>query len=295
MYTLIVVLPLIGFLLAALGGFYFGREGVSLLVCVGQIIVLGCVGLAVYEVIFCNAPVLVHLWDWLLVDGYALSFGLWFDRLTCVMLLIIVTISAAVHVYSVGYMAEDPYATRFMGYLSLFSFFMIVLVTADNFLQMFMGWEGVGLCSYLLINFWHKRVQANKAALKAMIINRIADVLLLLGILLILLTFKTLDFQVVFQLVPLVAQEPLFILGLGLAKLEVIGFFLLLGAVGKSAQLGLHLWLPDAMEGPTPVSALLHAATMVTAGVFLIVRCSFIFEQCPNLLFFMALLGALTS
>lgn len=139
MYSLIVVLPLIGFLLAALGGFYFGREGVSLLVCVGQILVLGFVGLAVYEVIFCNAPVLVHLWDWILVDGYVLSFGLWFDRLTCVMLLIIVSISVCVHVYSVGYMAEDPYLTRFMGYLSLFTFFMIVLVTADNFLQMFIG------------------------------------------------------------------------------------------------------------------------------------------------------------
>lgn len=295
MYGLIVVLPLIGFLLAALGGFYFGRDGVSLLVCVGQIIVLGLVGLAVYEVIFCNAPVLVPLWDWIVVDGYVLSFGLWFDRLTCVMLLIIVSISTCVHIYSVGYMAEDPYVTRFMGYLSLFTFFMIVLVTADNFLQMFIGWEGVGLCSYLLINFWHKRVQANKAALKAMILNRIADVLFLLAILLILITFKTLDFLVVFQLVPLAAQEQIFFLGMVLRKLDLIGFFLLMGAVGKSAQLGLHLWLPDAMEGPTPVSALLHAATMVTAGVFLVVRCSFIFEQCPNLLFFIALLGAMTS
>jgi len=295
MYGLIVVLPLIGFLLAALGGFYFGREGVSLLVCVGQIFLLGVVGLAVYEVIFCNAPVWVPLWDWIVVDGYVLSFGLWFDSLTCVMLFIIVSISACVHIYSVGYMAEDPYVTRFMGYLSLFTFFMIVLVTADNFLQMFLGWEGVGLCSYLLINFWHKRVQANKAALKAMILNRIADVLFLLGILLILITFKTLDFLVVFQLVPLVAQERILFLGMVLGKLDLIGFFLLLGAVGKSAQLGLHLWLPDAMEGPTPVSALLHAATMVTAGVFLVVRCSFIFEQCPNLLFFIALLGAMTS
>lgn len=139
MYSLIVVLPLLGFLLAALGGFYFGREGISLLVCVGQILVLCLVGLAVYEVIFCNAPVWVHLWDWLVVDGYVVTFGLWFDRLTCVMLLIIVSISTCVHVYSVGYMAEDPYVTRFLGYLSLFTFFMIVLVTADNFLQMFMG------------------------------------------------------------------------------------------------------------------------------------------------------------
>lgn len=153
----------------------------------------------------------------------------------------------------------------------------------------------MGLCSYLLINFWHKRVQANKAALKAMILNRVADVLFLLAILLILVTFKTLDFLVVFQLVPLVAPEKIFFLGMVLGKLDLIGFFLLLGAVGKSAQLGLHLWLPDAMEGPTPVSALLHAATMVTAGVFLIVRCSVLFEHCPNLLFFIALLGAMTS
>lgn len=190
------------------------------------------------------------------------------------MLLIIGTIATCVQVYSVGYMAEDPYLTRFMGYLALFTFFMLVLVSADNFLQMFIGWEGVGLCSYLLINFWHKRIQANKAALKAMIINRIADVLLTLGIILVFLTFKTLDYMVVFQLIPLMAEERLFFLGGSWRTIDLICFFFAIGAVGKSAQLGLHLWLPDAMEGPTPVSALLHAATMVTAGVFLVVRCS---------------------
>lgn len=221
--------------------------------------------------------------------------GAVFDSLTCTMLLIIIAISTAVHIYSLGYMAEDPYLTRFLGYLSLFTFFMIFLVCSDNFLQLFIGWEGVGLCSFLLINFWHKRLLANKAALKAMIINRIADIFFMFGIVLIFLTFKTLDLVVVFELLPFALQEKIFFFGFSLSKVDLICFFLFIGAVGKSAQLGLHLWLPDAMEGPTPVSALLHAATMVTAGVFLILRCSPLIEYAPSVLFLIALFGVSTA
>ncbi len=211
------------------------------------------------------------------------------------MLVIIMLISTCVHFYSIGYMSEDPFLVRFLGYLSLFNFFMLFLVCADNFLQMFVGWEGVGLCSYLLINFWYTRLLANKAALKAMIINRVSDVLLLLALAPIALTFKTLDFLVVFSLVPFAVSDTIVFFGLLFSKIDFICFFLFIGAVGKSAQLFLFVWLPDAMEGPTPVSALLHAATMVTAGVFLLLRCAPLFEHSSVILFFIAITGVMTS
>jgi proton-translocating NADH-quinone oxidoreductase chain L len=295
MYSLILFIPLLGFLYASLLGFYFGREGISLLVCGGQIIALAIAAFIYYEIVLCRSVVVIQWGDWIALDVYVVTFGLLFDSLTCTMLLLILVISTAVHIYSLGYMAEDPYLTRFLGYLSLFTFFMIFLVTADNFLQMFIGWEGVGLCSYLLINFWHKRLLANKAAIKAMVINRMADIFFMFAIILIWLTFKTVDFVVVFELVPFMLQEKILFLGFWVAKIDLICFFLFIGAVGKSAQLGLHLWLPDAMEGPTPVSALLHAATMVTAGIFLLLRCSPMFEFSPKVLFFVALVGVLTA
>lgn len=229
------------------------------------------------------------------MDIFRVTFGFLFDSLTCTMLLIIIVISTAVHFYSLGYMSMDPHLTRFLAYLSLFTFFMEFLVASDNFLQMFIGWEGVGLCSYLLINFWHTRLAANKAALKAMAINRLADIFFMFGIILIFSTFKTLDFVVVFAVAPFMLQEHLLFLGFWLQKIDLICFFLFIGAVGKSAQLGLHVWLPDAMEGPTPVSALLHAATMVTAGIFLVLRCSPLFEHSPSILFFISIVGALTA
>lgn len=182
-----------------------------------------------------------------------------------------------------------------MAYLSLFTFFMLILVTADNFLQMFVGWEGVGLCSYLLINFWFTRIQANKAAIKAMILNRIGDFSLLMGILLIFINFKSLDYATIAVLTPFFKNTSVIFLNLKLNLLTIIGLFIFVGAVGKSAQLGLHTWLPDAMEGPTPVSALIHAATMVTAGVFLIARSSFIYEYITNMLEYIIIIGALTS
>ena len=192
-------------------------------------------------------------------------------------------------------MSNDPHISRFVSYLSLFTFFMLILITADNFIQMFLGWEGVGLCSYLLINFWFTRIQANKAAIKAMILNRIGDLGLIIGIFLIHLTFKALDYSTVFAMVPLLSDVPINFFNLRLHTIDLICFFIFIGAIGKSAQLGLHTWLPDAMEGPTPVSALIHAATMVTAGVFLIIRCSCLFEHCYYMHSFITILGASTA
>ena len=212
--------------------------------------------------------------------------GLQFDSLTSTMLIVITSVSALVHIYSTGYMSGDPHIPRFMSYLSLFTFLMVVLVTSDNYIQLFIGWEGVGLCSYLLINFWLTRIKANKAAMKAMLINRVGDMGLVLAMLVIFQEFGTLEFSTI---------DSLLITETNKDKITIISLLLFLGAVGKSAQLGLHTWLPDAMEGPTPVSALIHAATMVTAGVFLIIRSGPLFEGSPLALTIVTILGALTA
>jgi len=218
-----------------------------------------------------------------------------FDSLTVVMLLVVTFVSFFVHVYSTEYMSGDPHLPRFMSYLSFFTFFMLILVTADNFVQLFVGWEGVGLCSYLLINFWFSRLQANKAAIKAMIVNRVGDVGLALGIFGIFVVFKSVDYSTVFALSSNVAHETFLFLNFEVSKLDIICILLFIGAVGKSAQLGLHTWLPDAMEGPTPVSALIHAATMVTAGVFMVARCSPLIEFAPLALTIITIVGAMTA
>jgi NADH-ubiquinone oxidoreductase chain 5 len=192
-------------------------------------------------------------------------------------------------------MSHDPHLPRFMSYLSLFTFFMLILVTADNYVQMFVGWEGVGLCSYLLINFWFTRIQANKAAIKAMIVNRVGDFGLALGILTMFSKYKAVDYCTVFALTPFFLNDTFYFLNIPMDYITLIGMLLFVGAVGKSAQLGLHTWLPDAMEGPTPVSALIHAATMVTAGVFLIARSSAIFEFAPTALTVITISGACTA
>jgi len=211
------------------------------------------------------------------------------------MLLAINGISFLVHLYSVDYMKNDPNLPKFMSYLSLFTFFMVVLVIGNNFILLFLGWEGVGLCSFLLISFWNTRVQANKSAIKALVVNRVADFALTIGIILVYFTFKTFDFQQVFLLTPFFKNKTIFFCGYNLNLLNLICGFLFIGAMGKSAQFGLHTWLPDAMEGPTPVSALIHAATMVTAGVFLLIKCSFLFEYSVDTLLFISVVGALTS
>ena len=232
---------------------------------------------------------------WVTCGCIKISWGFLFDSLSISMLLMISIISCLVHIYSIGYMGEDPHLSRFLSYLSLFTFFMFILVTSDNFIQLFLGWEGVGLCSYLLINFWFTRIEANKAALKALLMNRIGDFGLLLGILLLFYFVRTVDFSVVFAIAPYFMLKTFSILGFDFEILTCICVFLFVGSIGKSAQLGLHTWLPSAMEGPTPVSALIHAATMVTAGVFLIIRCSPLFEYAPKALLFVILIGVITA
>jgi len=197
------------------------------------------------------------------------------------MLVVVTFISSLVHIYSIGYMHHDPHKPRFMSYLSLFTFSMLVLVTSDNFLQLFFGWEGVGVCSYFLIGFWFKKQSANNAAIKAFLVNRVGDFGLALGIFLIFYYFGTINYTEVFNLIPTLVSERINFLGYNFVVIDLICILLFIGAMGKSAQIFLHTWLPDAMEGPTPVSALIHAATMVTAGVFLVVRCSPIYELSP--------------
>uniref|UniRef100_K3Z2I6 NADH-ubiquinone oxidoreductase chain 5 n=1 Tax=Setaria italica TaxID=4555 RepID=K3Z2I6_SETIT len=215
-------------------------------------------------------------------------------RLTVVMLIVVTFISSLVHLYSISYMSEDPHSPRFMCYLSIFTFFMLMLVTGDNFLQLFLGWEGVGLASYLLIHFWFTRLQADKAAIKAMLVNRVGDFGLALGIFGCFTLFQTVDFSTIFACASAPRNEWIFC-NMRLNAITLICILLFIGAVGKSAQIGLHTWLPDAMEGPTPVSALIHAATMVTAGVFMIARCSPLFEYSPTALIVITFAGAMTS
>jgi NADH-quinone oxidoreductase subunit L len=217
------------------------------------------------------------------------------DALSSVMLVVVTLVSSLVHIYSIGYMSNDPHKPRFMAYLSLFTFAMLTLVTSDNFLQLFFGWEGVGLCSYFLIGFWYKKDSANAAAIKAFVVNRVGDFGFALGIFLIFYLFGTVNYSEVFQQIPKIVNKELLFLGIQIKAVDLICILLFIGAMGKSAQIFLHTWLPDAMEGPTPVSALIHAATMVTAGVFLIVRCSPIFEYSPLTLNIIAVVGMTTA
>ncbi len=216
-----------------------------------------------------------------------------FDSLTCIMLFVVSLVSTLVHLYSIDYMNHDPHISRFMSYLSLFSFFMLILVSADNFIQLFLGWEGVGLASYLLINFWFTRIEASKAAIKAIVMNRIGDFGLCLGIIAIFFLCNSLDFAIVFATIGYFKNSQFMLLNIN--YITFISILLFIGAVGKSAQIGLHTWLPDAMEGPTPVSALIHAATMVTAGVFLLIRCSPIIEYSETALTIITIIGGITA
>jgi NADH-ubiquinone oxidoreductase chain 5 len=295
MYIPLVFLPLIGFSITGLFGRHIGPKG-SAIVTTGCLILSFFLSLfAFYEVGLMGSFTYVRLATWVSSEVLLINWGFMFDSLTVVLCVVVTFVSSLVHLYSIEYMSHDPHLPRFMSYLSLFTFFMLILVTADNFIQMFLGWEGVGLCSYLLINFWFTRVQANKAAIKAMIINRIGDFCLIIGILVMFVNFKSVDYATVAALTPFFKNTTINFLNFDLNILSVICIFLFLGAVGKSAQLGLHTWLPDAMEGPTPVSALIHAATMVTAGVFLIARSSFIYEYAPETLQFITILGAATA
>jgi len=295
MYLLIILLPLISALTAGLFGRFIGREGSKWITtsCIFITFLMSCV--AFYEVALAGSPCYFEVMTWIDSEMFSTSWGFMFDSLTVVMLVVVTCVSTLVHLYSTEYMGGDPHLPRFMSYLSLFTFFMLILVTADNFLQMFVGWEGVGLCSYLLINFWFARLQANKAAIKAMLVNRVGDFGLAIGIFAIFLTFKSIDYATVFAAAPSVIGQTTTFFNFEVDTLTLICLLLFVGAVGKSAQIGLHTWLPDAMEGPTPVSALIHAATMVTAGVFLLARCSPIFEYAPTALVVVTVMGAMTA
>ena len=235
------------------------------------------------------------LGEWISSGGFHADWALRFDALTAVMMIVVTTVSAMVHIYSVGYMAHDDGKPRFMAYLSLFTFAMLMLVTADNLVQMFFGWEGVGVASYLLIGFWYHRPSAHEAAMKAFIVNRVGDFGFALGIFAVFALTGSIQLDEVFAAAPGLATRNVEFLSLSVPALELVGMLLFIGAMGKSAQLGLHTWLPDAMEGPTPVSALIHAATMVTAGVFMVCRLSPMLEYAPFTLDFITVVGALTA
>jgi len=295
MYLILVFLPLISSISAGLFGRFIGPKGSSIITVTSLCLTFIVSCFAFYEVALMGCPVYIKFIPWINSGVLNVDWGFLFDSLTVVMCCIVTFVSSLVHLYSTEYMSHDPHLSRFMSYLSLFTFFMLILVTADNYVQMFVGWEGVGLCSYLLINFWFTRIQANKAAIKAMVLNRIGDFGLVLGILIIFIKFKAVDYGTVFSITPLFVEHDFIFLNINFNLIDIIGFLLLIGAIGKSAQLGLHTWLPDAMEGPTPVSALIHAATMVTAGVFLIARSSPLFEYTPSILKVITVLGACTA
>ncbi len=235
------------------------------------------------------------IFEWVSSGNFVANWSINIDPLSSIMLVVVTFISALVHIYSIGYMSHDPHKPRFMSYLSLFTFSMLALVVSDNFLQLFFGWEGVGLCSYLLIGFWYKKDTANNAAIKAFIVNRIGDFGLAIGIFLIFFYFGTINFNEVFQSVSQFSEKKFLFFNFEVNLITLICLFLFIGAMGKSAQFMLHTWLPDAMEGPTPVSALIHAATMVTAGVFLVVRCSPLFEFSQVALNIVTIVGMITA
>ena len=245
---------------------------------------ISCLNLLYNLIINYEQFYVINLGNWVDFDNLSIDWEFSIDSMNILLLFVVIFISILVHLYSWDYMKNDPHFTRFISYLSLFTFFMIILLAANNFIVMFIGWEGVGLSSYLLINFWYTRIQANKAAIKAMIINKIGDFGLMVGMMLIFKFFETFNYHELFMLNYLYQT-----------KMDLICFFLFIGCMGKSAQIGLHMWLPDAMEGPTPVSALIHAATMVTAGVFLVIKCSFLFEFAEFTLGFITIIGAITS
>lgn len=287
--------PLLGFLITFLFGSKIGPRGAQITTCVLMLAAaLSSISLF-FNVALAGTHYVIPLAEWIASDFFVVNWALRFDTLSVVMMCVINIVSTCVHVYSVGYMSHDPHRTRFMSYLSLFTFAMLMLVSADNLVQLFFGWEGVGLASYLLIGFWNSKDSANAAAMKAFIVNRVGDFGLALGIFAAFVVFGSVNFEDIFTAVE--AKKELYVnfLGFEVHALTLIGLLLFTGAVGKSAQLGLHTWLPDAMEGPTPVSALIHAATMVTAGVFLVARFSPLYEFAPFALIVITLFGAATA
>ena len=295
LYVATIFLPLIGAVVAGLCGRWTGDRGAQLITC-GLMVLSGLFSIIIFrEVALDGNERAIELFTWIRSGGLEAAWALKFDTLTAVMVFVVSVVSALIHIYSIGYMAKDPSIPRFFSYLSLFTFFMLMLVSADNLVQLFFGWEGVGLCSYLLIGFWHDRDSANAAAIKAFVLNRIGDFGFVLGIFAVFYLFGSVNFETIFAVAPDQAETTFEFLGFEVHAMTLICLLLFIGAMGKSAQLGLHVWLPDAMEGPTPVSALIHAATMVTAGVFMVVRMSPLFELAPLVLALVAVVGALTA
>lgn len=310
MYTAILALPLIGFLVA--GG--LRRQigpNVAMAVTTGGVCLAALLSWGAFVSVALGHQTVdtIELFRWIDVGDFQASWSIRVDTMTAAMLIVVTSVSALVHIYSIGYMEHDPDKARFFAYLSLFTFAMLMLVTADNLLQLFFGWEGVGLASYLLIGFWYKKPSANAAAIKAFVVNRVGDFGFALGIFAAFVTFGSIEFDVILGAIktstpvtPFYASEAVVpqdavmsFLGYSVPALELIGFLLFIGAMGKSAQFFLHVWLPDAMEGPTPVSALIHAATMVTAGVFLVCRMWPVYEFAPFAAGFIAIIGAVTA
>jgi NADH-quinone oxidoreductase subunit L len=297
MYDLIVFLPLLGFLIAGLFGRQIGSRASELV----TTSLLGVSALLSWVAFFSVAlgheeqALIVPVANWLTSGKVVVAWALRIDMLTAVMLVVVGTVSFVVHLYSIGYMAEDPSRPRFFAFLSLFTFAMLMLVTADNLVQMFFGWEGVGLASYLLIGFWYERPSANAAAIKAFVVNRIGDFGFALGIFLLFALTGSVGLEQIFAAAPGMAGKTIHLWGIDWDALTIACLLLFMGAMGKSAQFLLHTWLPDAMEGPTPVSALIHAATMVTAGVFMVARLSPLFDLAPNALAVVTIVGATTA
>ncbi len=291
----IIALPLIASIISGFFGKLIGDRSseiiTSLLVSISAIFSV----LVLYEVVVNQYQENIIIATWISSGSLEVNWSMKIDSLSAVMLVVVTSVSALVHIYSIGYMSHDPHKPRFMAYLSLFTFAMLMLVTADNFIQLFFGWEGVGLCSYFLIGFWFKKESANKAAIKAFVVNRVGDFGFALGIFLIFYLFGTVNYTEVFAKIPNITDKNLVFLGITFNAVDLICLLLFIGAMGKSAQILLHTWLPDAMEGPTPVSALIHAATMVTAGVFLVVRCSPIYEYSDLALNIITIVGMSTA
>ncbi|MBM3618246.1 MAG: NADH-quinone oxidoreductase subunit L, partial [Alphaproteobacteria bacterium] len=295
MVTAVVFFPLIAAILSGLFVRKISVGAAQALTCGAMLLSAIAAGITFYDVAILGETQKVVLLNWISSGSFNVDWTLRVDTLTAVMLVVVTWVSTVVHFYSIGYMSHDEHPQRFMCYLSLFTFCMLMLVTADNLLQLFFGWEGVGLASYLLIGFWFKKPEAGAAAMKAFIVNRVGDFGFALGILAIYLLFDTIQFDEIFLKAPQFAETVVSFLSWEFHAMTLICLLLFIGAMGKSAQIGLHTWLPDAMEGPTPVSALIHAATMVTAGVFMVARMSPLFELSDFARDVVTVIGATTA